>query len=90
MRIERKVFEHFNNLSDQIMSKKATEKDIVDELMRTLNSCQSRLKELEVDSDKACRVIEIALEGLYAIAKFGDSQDIATKTLEQINTIRQK
>ena len=89
-KIEKEIFKHFKNLSDEIMSKEATDKDIVDDLMRTLNTCQSRLKEVEEQSDKAIKVLEVAVEGLYAISKYGNSQNIARKTLEQINSIRKK
>ena len=89
-RIEKEVFKHFKNLSDQIMSKEATNKDIVDDLMRNLSNCQSRLKEVEQESEKAIKILEVAVEGLYAISKYGNSQDIARKTLDQINSIRKK
>ena len=89
-KIEVKIFEHFKNLSDQIMSKEATNNDIIDDLMRSLTSCQSKMNDLQRDSEVASKIIEIALEGLYAIARYGDSQDIAKKTLDQINELRIK
>ena len=88
--IEKEILKHFENLSEQIMSKEATDKDIVNDLMGSLSNCQSRLTQIEKDSQDAVKIIEIALEGLYAISKFGDSQGIAKKTLDQINNIRIK
>ena len=89
-RIEKEIFKHFESLSEQIMSKEATDKDIINDLMRSLSNCKSRLNQIEKDSQDAAKIIEIALEGLYAISKFGDSQGIARKTLDQINNIRIK
>ena len=64
-----------------------TNKDMVDELLRTLNVVKKELSTVKEQCSKMNIITKLAMEGLIAIAKFGDSQKIATKTIEQINSL---
>ena len=69
------------------MSHKMTEKEMIDSLLSANSELRKQLKDLEEDVDFKKSVIAIALSGLYAIEKYGNSQEIASKTLSQIEDL---
>lgn len=67
--------------------KQLTNKEMVDHLLRSLNLVKNELADVKEKCSSMNKVNQLAIEGLIAIAKFGDSQNIAIKTMEQINSI---
>ncbi len=72
------------------MSQKMTEQEMIDSLLSANGQLRKQLKDSEEDIEFKKSVIVIALEGLYAIEQFGDAQEIAKKTLEQIKDLENK
>lgn len=76
------------------MSQKMTEKEMIDSLLSANKEIRKQLEDSQEDVEFKKSVIAIALSGLYAIEKYGNSQEIASKTLSQIedleNNIKQE
>ena len=60
-----------------------SEEEMIQSLLSTINRLNSKIASLE-------NVIEIALEGLHAIEEYGNSQEIASKTVNQIKDLDKK
>tara|TARA_B100001250_G_C19714796_1_gene750892 strand:+ start:446 stop:676 length:231 start_codon:yes stop_codon:yes gene_type:complete len=69
------------------MSQKMTGKEMIDSLLSANGEIRRQLKDLQEDVDFKKSLIAIALSGLYAIEKYGNSQEIASKTLSQIEDL---
>ena len=71
-----------------------TEKEMIDSLLSANKEIRKQLEDSQEDVEFKKSVIAIALSGLYAIEKYGNSQEIASKTLSQIedleNNIKQE
>ena len=61
-----------------------TEKEMIDSLLSANSELRKQLKDLEEDVDFKKSVIDISLSGLRAIEMYGNTQEIASKTLSQI------
>ena len=69
------------------MSHKMTEKEMIDSLLSANSELRKQLKDLEEDVDFKKSVIDISLSGLRAIEMYGNTQEIASKTLSQIEEL---
>lgn len=72
------------------MSQKMTEQEMIDSLLSANGQLRKQVKDLEETVEFKTSIIVIALEGLYAIEEYGDAQEIAKKTLEQIKDLENK
>ena len=66
------------------MTEKMTKKDMVDSLLCANDELRRQLTLLQEKIEYKETIAIIALEGLNAIEEFGNSQEIAKKTLAQI------
>ena len=64
-----------------------TEKEMIDSLLSANSELRKQLKDLEEDVDFKKSVIDISLSGLRAIEMYGNTQEIASKTLSQIEEL---
>ena len=64
-----------------------TEKEMIDSLLSANSELRKQLKDLEEDLDFKKSVIAISLNGLRAIEMYGNTQEIASKTLSQIEEL---
>ena len=64
-----------------------TEKEMIDSLLSANSELRKQLKDLEEDVDFKKSVIGISLNGLRAIEMYGNTQEIASKTLSQIEEL---
>ena len=82
---EDKIKDYFKKKGSEM--NEMTDKDMVDSLLRTLNVVKDELTTVQAECSKMNNINKLAMEGFVAIAKFGDSQDIAIKTIDQINNL---
>ena len=85
MSAEDKIKDYFKKKGNGM--NEMTDKDMVDSLLRTLNIVKTELTTVKAECSKMNNINKLAMEGLVAIAKFGDSQEIAIKTIDQINNL---
>lgn len=64
-----------------------TKKEMIDTLLSTNNQIRKQVNAKQVVLECLNKKLEIAIEGLEAIEKFGNSNKIATKTIKQIEEI---
>ena len=86
MDIEDKIKEYFCKKEGNGMNE-MTDKEMVDDLLRVLNVVKNELSIIKDECSRMNTINKLAMEGLLAISKFGDSQEIAIKTIEQINNL---
>ena len=72
------------------MSSEMTDMEIIDSLLRTTNALREQVKSLEEMLEIEKSSSKLALEGLSAINEYGDSQEIASKTIQQIKDLEKK
>ena len=64
-----------------------TEEEMIDSLLSTNNQLREQIKLLEKNINFELNISKLALEGLRAIDEYGDSQVIASKTIQQIKDL---
>ena len=72
------------------MSSEMTDMEIIDSLLRNTNALREQVKSLEEMLEIEKSSSKLALEGLSAINEYGDSQEIASKTIQQIKDLEKK
>tara|TARA_R100000908_G_C3754250_1_gene148579 strand:- start:374 stop:640 length:267 start_codon:yes stop_codon:yes gene_type:complete len=83
---EDKIKDYFKKEGSEM--NEMTDKEMVDSLLRTLNVVKNELSVIKAECSKMNDINKLAMEGLVAIAKFGDSQEIAIKTISQIDNLQ--
>ena len=69
------------------MSYKMTEKEMIDNLLSTNTRLRRQTDAKQLIMKCLNKKLEIAMEGLEAIEQYGNTNDIASKTIEQIKEV---
>ena len=66
------------------MSHQMSDQEMIDSLLSTNSQLRERIKTLEFHKINLKEIIDTAIEGLNAIEEYGNSQEIASKTIQQM------
>ena len=69
------------------MTDKMTEQQMIDSLLSANSQIRKQIDAKQLIMECLNKKLEIAIEGLEAIEKYGNANEIASKTIEQIKEI---